>query len=574
MKRILLGAGISAAVLGGLWGGLTVFRNVSRKPVNVYKVQDVAMEDYWQDSKEAYGYVTANKLQNVYLSSTETVTGVLVSEGQQVKTGDPLFTYDTTLSDLNVKKAENDLLQKKRSLEKAKALLEKLKRTKPYTEPPLIDPIEPDPGNEEEPEIHPEETPKKLSGEGTRAKPFVYLWGEEDELNDAFFREILGEREQDGYEPDTYAAGDPALVQDTPDADAEAEAEDDTEQEAEEVAESEQPMQPVMESNLPDAEVYLILERHMNNDPDGEIVSRWGVRLRRKSGRLYTSLYDPMSPAHAYEDDGFVDDGGSFDGGAAVSDGEMTYTKEELAQAINDTTKEIRDTALDVKLAEVELKRMKAEVGDGTVRATLDGVVKKVADPNEAYKNNKSFITVSAGGGYTIEVPVSELLLHEFSKGQTVSVMSNQTQETAEGTVEAMSIHPVRNDMGWSNGNPNVSYYPCRIFVDESAELKENDFVTVTYEGGQETDGGNGSSFYLEGMFIRSDVSGSYVYIKNEEGLLEKRKVVTGKNTGWGAMEIKQGVTLKDRIAFPYGSNVMEHAKTKDAEIDDLYSGM
>ncbi len=616
IKRILLGLGIGGGAVLALLGGLTFYRNASRKPVNVYSLDEIAMTDYWEDSREIYGSVTADRLQNVFLSETETVTEVFVTEGQNVKAGDPLFSYDTTLSDLNVKKAENDLLQKKRSLEKAEALLVKLKNTKPYTESPIIDPVYPDvPDDSEEPEVpetNPEETPKLLSGAGTKASPFVYLWGEEDELDEEFLEQVIEELIKRGVVPDTFRVQDEPLLipddgSDTNDEDvvdhendgsSEVDGDDGNETNPEEESDSSDsneqpsdtgytPMSMSMSSGIkltsdkPDVTVYLVLERRTDNDPSAELESEWGVKLRRENGKLYTSLFVPMSPARAYDDDGSsgllednydysYDSGSSYDS-SSIEEYETTYTKAELEQAINDTTLEIRDLNLEVKLAEVELKRMKAELGDGHVYAALDGVVKKVMDPDEAFKNSKSFITVSAGGGYRVEVPVSELTLGDFRVGDSVAVMSYESGTYAEGEVESISGYPTSNDSYWGSGNPNVSYYPCTIFVDESVELKEGEFVNVTYGGGMNA---SGSSFYLENMFIRSDASGSYVYVKAEDGTLEKRRIVTGKSTGWGAIEVKSGLSLEERVAFPYGSNVVEGALTTDAGYEDLYEGM
>ncbi len=578
-KRILIAGGVAAGITAGVFGGLTVYRNVSRKPVNVYALSDIAMTDYWGDAKETYGTVTADRLQNIYLSSTETVTEILVKEGQQVSAGDALFTYDTTLSEINVKKAENDLLQKQRALEKAKAELEKLKKTTPYTEPPEpVIPSEPENPSEPETPTSPQETPKLLSGSGSKEDPFLVLWGENDEISDEFFNRMLKKRTDSGHEPDEFHAPDELVTKDPEGESSEEPAENSGEEPAEEPTESEEPVSTPETpsdtvSDLPDAEVYLVLERHLDNDPDAELLMSWGIRIRRKSGTLYTALYQPTAGSSG-EDEGEwdIDDGdyisGSASGGVS-EENDVRYTRDELAQAIQSKTVEIRDLTLDTKIAETELKRMKAELGDGTIRASISGVVKKVSDPEEAFKNSKTFISVSAGGGYQVEVPVSELMLNQFSVGQTVQVMSYESGTMVDGTIESISVYPTAGDSYFGSGNPNASYYPCTVAVDESAEFRENEYVSVTYQ--EETDSQEGS-FYLDKMFIRSDASGSYVYISGENGLLEKRSVVTGKDLGWGTIEIKSGLSLDDRIAFPYGSNVTVDAKTTDADPEDLYT--
>ena len=44
-----------------------------------------------------------------------------------------------------------------------------------------------------------------------------------------------------------------------------------------------------------------------------------------------------------------------------------------------------------------------------------------------------------------------------------------------------------------------------------------------------------------------------------------KKNVEGGKNMD-GSIEIVSGLTMEDEIAFPYGSNVKEGAKTKTVE--------
>ena len=57
----------------------------------------------------------------------------------------------------------------------------------------------------------------------------------------------------------------------------------------------------------------------------------------------------------------------------------------------------------------------------------------------------------------------------------------------------------------------------------------------------------------------------SYVYKKGKHGRLEKQYVEVGKNM-YGSIEIVFGLTMEDEIAFPYGRNVKEGAKTKTVE--------
>ena len=63
------------------------------------------MTDYWGDTTETSGTVTMDKLQKVFLSQTQTSAQVYVTEGQTVKKGDRLLSYDSTLTELDVERA-------------------------------------------------------------------------------------------------------------------------------------------------------------------------------------------------------------------------------------------------------------------------------------------------------------------------------------------------------------------------------------------------------------------------------------------------------------------------------------
>ena len=56
-----------------------------------------------------------------------------------------------------------------------------------------------------------------------------------------------------------------------------------------------------------------------------------------------------------------------------------------------------------------------------------------------------------------------------------------------------------------------------------------------------------------------------------EDGKLIKTEIKVGELKGQGYL-IKSGVTNEDWIAFPYGSNVKDGAKTRESNLDELYT--
>ena len=94
-----------AAIGVGIW----LSAGSSSEPVKVFSFNNIGMTEYWGDSRESYGFVQTDKVQTVFLSNTQSVTEVLVSQGDSVKKGDVLMTFDTTLSDLALERKRLDV---------------------------------------------------------------------------------------------------------------------------------------------------------------------------------------------------------------------------------------------------------------------------------------------------------------------------------------------------------------------------------------------------------------------------------------------------------------------------------
>ena len=102
-KKLLLSVTailLVAAVGVGIWFGT----RGGGEPVNVYSFQYIGMTEFWGDAQESYGPVTTDKIQTEFLTDTQTVTEVKVKDGDMVKKGDVLFTFDTTLDFLSLER--------------------------------------------------------------------------------------------------------------------------------------------------------------------------------------------------------------------------------------------------------------------------------------------------------------------------------------------------------------------------------------------------------------------------------------------------------------------------------------
>ena len=130
LKKGIIAAACVVGVCGAVWGGLTIARNAQRGDVNVYAVNECAMTDYWGDTSNTSGMVTTDKLQKIYISQSQTVKKVWVKEGDSVKKGTALVSYDSTLTQATVERAKIDYDRQTENLEVMKNELELLKKAK------------------------------------------------------------------------------------------------------------------------------------------------------------------------------------------------------------------------------------------------------------------------------------------------------------------------------------------------------------------------------------------------------------------------------------------------------------
>lgn len=97
--------------------------------IDVFAVQDLS-QSMWEESTSLSGNITSNVSQEVRLQENQIVSQVYVQEGQEVKEGDTLLSYDMTLVSLNGDgEAEQAAAgDKKKGLEQDLANLEKIKQ--------------------------------------------------------------------------------------------------------------------------------------------------------------------------------------------------------------------------------------------------------------------------------------------------------------------------------------------------------------------------------------------------------------------------------------------------------------
>lgn len=502
----------AVAVVGGVAAGILLSKS-NQKPVYVYGFSDgiAGMTDYYEGGSDSSGMVTTDRIQPVYLSQTQTILEMNVTEGQSVKKGDVLFTYDTTLSDIALMKKDLAVQQAKLDLETAQKELRVINYYKPirYYEVETPEATEP-----EEPvaDLSSFDLEGKdylaYSGSGSTSLTPKYCWLRSTAAVDENMMK--------------------ALFSDTED------------------------------------NVLFIRFQYTNGDKaDGGIKDEHGVKLMR----LVMTGADG-STDYTYRFSFFdLSAGGSSapaDPGVEWNSG---YTAAEIAAMRTEKQQQIKDLEFQIKMEEAEYKIMQKEADSGQVVAEFDGVVVSVQDPEMAAQNMEPVLKVSGGGGYYVQGVVSELQLKSIQLGQKVDVRSWDTGMSFEGTIVEIQEFPDETRRYYYGNGQNVSYYPYKVFIDETAQLQDGYYVSLSLQKTDDTD-----NLYLNSAFLRTEGATNYVYVRGDNGKLEKRVIQVGGSL-WGSYtEVLSGLTAEDYVAFPYGKTVKVGAPTQEGTYDDLYN--
>lgn len=698
-------AGVAAAaILGGVVFGL----RGRGESVGVYPFSTVGMTEFWGDNQESYGPVTTDRIQTVFLSDTQTITGVQVKEGDEVKKGDVLMTYDTTLSELQLERKRLDVEKANLQVREAREELARINQLKPMESVDV----------EVDLPVESANYGRELSGayeianpdeqyDGSSPEKAVICWLKDSTpVNNALLRQLyyqamMNQIANDERIPSSGSA-EPTpeeeskdeellLEEETGNADSSGQTEenengnndenqgddpnetDDTENLIQQTPE--EPPEPdaftLFAMRAPESlQIYCgdVYNGGIVQVTSGDAVNltftssvtdwehsnyvTWsltsnesGPLMGQRNGRGYTvsgvtstigeteytvkatynveglptlddiytfKLRVVAQPAEEEEErssfytilkitEGNLEkapcttwqglkvtayDGGGFgfsfcdapsqefffpeetDGGFSFP--EIDYgsgmTAAEIAKLCREQEKKIKDLTADAVITQSEYNLMLREFSDGSIRATLDGVVVGLLTEEEARQNKLPMLKVSGGGGFYVRGSVSELEKDKLKIGQEVSINDWNTGMMYTGTVESIGDFPIQ-DEGWNGmGNPNASYYPFRVFIDGTADLQEGSYVSVTYSAAEAENG-----IYLENPFLRTDDGEPYVYVRGKNGKLEKRTVTTGKSL-WGSYtEIRSGLTADDYVAFPYGKNVKPGAATVESDLSALY---
>lgn len=524
---------IVAIILAIIAGIITFFVTRKKNEVPVYSVSDVGNINYWEDNSRTEGMIKEDKMQSVYLSSTQKVEKVMVKEGQKVKSGDALLKYNTTLSNLELERKSLDIKKAELELSNAQKELEKIKTYKPgeptygtLPEEPVVEPTEKPKFHDTVPELTPpkptvtadkEVKPAPLTGEGSLDKPYLFVWKENKEYEQEFIKALI---ERTGENKTEVIA------------------------------------------------IFMIRE---DDSMTGNLISSSKIKFTKKDENYTFSILgawtgdenDPLYPNENNTGDN------QEPAQPELPEVGPIYTAAELKQMIAEKENSINEIILNIKVAKSELKKLQEEAKNNTVYSKIDGVIKTVLDVTSEEAKTKPIIVVSSGGGYYLQGRIGEFDLERVKVGQKVNVQAFESGASNQGTIEKISDVPLTDRYYNGIGNSNTSYYPYTVKLDDSVNFKEGEYASIEPIFEEE----QSSSFYITGAFVLSENGKNYVYMAGENNKLEKRELNIGRNMH-GSLEVRGGITMDDRVAFPYGKNIKEGAPVVDGSLEDLYSGM
>lgn len=273
-----------------------------------------------------------------------------------------------------------------------------------------------------------------------------------------------------------------------------------------------------------------------------------------------------VDEASRYEENEEPQDGGDGSGGGGGSG--TTLTRDE---AIKIQRNRIASLKIDIEESDLKIKKLERKMENREIYSKLDGTIAYIGDPVTGSTSQDAFLKVKSKEGYYVQGQVGELLLDKVKEGTILKCSSYDSGEFNAEVID-VSDYPVDSDgnmfyMG--DGNPNVSYYNFTATIpDKSVQVGEDSWLNIMLS----EEVSDTSLLIISKAFVRTENGTSYVYKKDKDGKLKKQIVTVGASVDGGYnIMIKDGLTVEDYVAFPYGDDVKDGAKTKDATLEEMY---
>ena len=258
----------------------------------------------------------------------------------------------------------------------------------------------------------------------------------------------------------------------------------------------------------------------------------------------------------------------SKSGGSKLLSSDTSYTSDELAKARREAKDKLRDLELNLRESDIKIEKARKALDKGVITADMNGVVKTAGDPKSPPTDGSAFITVAGSDGLFVRSGIKESKLGTLKEGDVVTVTSWQTGGQYEAEIRSISPYP--DSTGMFDESGTETYFPFTAnILDREAVLQNGEWVGVSYKTSGSSAESGGTMSVMK-AFVREEGSKKYVFVRGENNRLRKQYIVTGTLSDEG-YEVLDGLSESDWIAFPYGKNVKEGAKTREASIRELY---
>ena len=287
--------------------------------------------------------------------------------------------------------------------------------------------------------------------------------------------------------------------------------------------------------------------------------------LLEKSVYEFAEVEFTLADASRYENDDDADNDGSG-GGDSTEPAGPTVSR---ADAIKYQNSKIASLKLDIQESDIKISQLEKKANKKLVSSKLDGTVSYVGDVSSGTTTDgKALLKVKSEDGYYVVGAVSELMLDTVKEGTKLSCTS-YTSGQFEAEIMDVSEYPVDSYNYYGDNNPNVSYYAFTAVVDDkSLQFDTPDYVMVELQNSAADNG----SMVISKAFVKSENGKNYVY-KDDNGVLKKQEIRVGATVDGGYdIIIKGGISSDDKLAFPYGKDVVEGAKTNEVTLDYMYN--
>ena len=276
------------------------------------------------------------------------------------------------------------------------------------------------------------------------------------------------------------------------------------------------------------------------------------------------------------------------------------YSRAELVERVKEAQLALKEKQLEYRKAELTYNAGLKQKEDGKVVAQIDGVITRLDDEttsyggemvddagfNEFYEDeffegedledmggideggmdggfgDHPYITVQGKATVSLDINVPELSLSKFTKGTVVSGINYNTGEEFSAVVTGRKDDPV-SYRSLGDDNPNSSTYIVTADVQDCPTLAINQYVVIKIPE-KKNSKKSPNALNLPVSYLRKEGASYYVMMADENGLLKKRYVKTGKIYYNEIIEVLRGLTVDDMVCFPYGKDVKEGVKTRE----------